>query len=67
MKKNELPAQKIDHRLSRKKNTAERNNKIKARFSELYEKKRMRLDDVISQLAEEFCLSPLTIERIISK
>lgn len=42
-----------------------RNVKLKERMNELYNKERLRYDDVISKLCEEFYLAPLTVQRII--
>lgn len=43
-------------------NTAARNERIRQRFNELYNKDRKRLDDVIELLATEFCIAKRTVE-----
>lgn len=52
---------------TRRKNTADRNKRIKARANELYNSDRKRYDDVITILAETFGLSCETIRRILKK
>ena len=42
-----------------------RNAKLKERMNELYNVHRLRYDDVISKLCDEFFLAPLTIQRIV--
>lgn len=44
-------------------NTEVRNQRIRERFDHLYNKERLRYDDVIDKLAEEFILAKGTIER----
>lgn len=51
----------------RKAMTQKRNQKIRQRFTRLYEKDRLRMDDVVLRLCDEFCLSPITIERILNQ
>ena len=43
----------------------ERNEAMSARFNQLYNEKRVRMDDVIEQLTREFFLSSITILRIL--
>ncbi len=40
---------------------------VVARFTELYQQQRLRIDDVIAQLATEFFLTPRTIGRILKR
>jgi len=42
-----------------------RNERIKARYCELYDTQRLRKDDVLKLLVEEFCLAERTILQII--
>lgn len=51
----------------RKRNTQRRHEKVRERCNELYNEKRIRWDDVIETLSEEFGISPATIERKILK
>lgn len=39
--------------------------KIQVRYKELYDVKRIRHDDVVIQLAEEFFVSAQTVERVL--
>ncbi|MBX3101086.1 MAG: hypothetical protein KF690_01100 [Bacteroidetes bacterium] len=55
------------HLSSRKEMTQRRNEKIFVRFRELYEKDRLRMDEVLRRLSEEYHLATLTLERIIHK
>lgn len=48
---------------TRMRNTEVRNQRIRERFDHLYNKERLRYDDVIDKLAEEFILAKGTIER----
>lgn len=43
----------------------ERNEAMSDRFNQLYNEKRVRMDDVIEHLSREFFLSPITILRIL--
>lgn len=52
---------------ARKRNTLLRNERVKARFNELYNLKRKRYDDCISELATEFNLATNTILCILRK
>lgn len=47
--------------------TIARHRKIQARFTELYDQERLRYDDTIKQLADEFCLSTITIYEILRR
>lgn len=51
---------------AREDNTKKRNDRIIARSKELHDVKRLRWDDVLQKLHEEFFLSKLTISRIIA-
>ncbi|GEM_PF-3844033 len=51
----------------RKRNTQKRYEKVRERCNELYNEQRIRWDDVIETLSEEFGISPATIERKILK
>jgi hypothetical protein len=42
-----------------------RNIVLRKRYKELYDIKRKRYDDVLEQLADEFYLTPATVNRII--
>ncbi len=48
-----------------KNNTRVRNNRIQNRFNQLYNENRMRYDDVINTLCEEFFLSKRRIETVM--
>lgn len=48
-----------------KRKTEDRNQQIKFRFYDLYEKERLRLDDTIKKVSEEFFLSEVKIVEII--
>lgn len=43
-----------------------RNRDIRRRLGELYERERIRLDDCIARIADEFYLSEATVERILT-
>lgn len=45
----------------------EKHKAICARFKELYNGKRRRIDDVVEMLCKEYFLSKITIERILRK
>ena len=45
----------------------DRNAKMYKRYKEMYDVKRIRHDDVLSKLADEFYLDEATINRIIIK
>ena len=47
-------------------NTIKLYRRIKARYTKLYDEQRLRHDDVIEQLKDEFCKEYLTIHRAIS-
>lgn len=49
-----------------KKRTAEKHKKLKDRFVYLYDKKHLRYDFAIAQVAEEFSYALSTVERIIN-
>jgi len=46
-------------------NLERRNETIKSRFDVLYNEERLRYDDVIKKLAEEFSLANSTIESVL--
>lgn len=46
-------------------NRIKRNERIKARVNELHEVKRMRIDDVFNQVAEELCISISTLKKAL--
>lgn len=48
---------------TRRRNTDAQNMRIRARFNQLYNQQRLRIDDVIKTIAEEFCLSVATVEK----
>lgn len=50
-----------------KQRTRKRHEKISKRFEALYNKQRLRFDDVVNQLADEFTLSPAYVERILKQ
>jgi len=50
-----------ENSMKRQLNILRRDAQLQARFIELYEKKRIRVDDVIKQLSEEFFLAERTI------
>lgn len=52
-------------KVAQKKRTARRNKKLKEQFEHLYNKKRLRLDDAIQKLCEDFFLAESTVQRII--
>jgi hypothetical protein len=47
--------------------TKKRNQKLVSRYNELFDVKRIRIDDVIKKLGDEFFLSKKTILNILSK
>lgn len=52
--------------LKKRKTNAERKHEaMRKRFTELHDKERIRLDDAVSKICEEFYLSTLTVERIL--
>lgn len=51
----------------RQRHTEEKHKAIRARFKELYDTKRLRIDDVTEQLSKEYFLAVITIERILRK
>lgn len=54
-----------EEKQKRQRTTDHRNQLIKFRFYDLHEKERLRVDDVIKRLAEEFYLSEIRIVEII--
>ena len=44
----------------------QRNASLKARYDHLYEEERLRFDDVINQLANEYFLMPSTVMKYLS-
>jgi hypothetical protein len=56
-------ADKMDKGIKKEKVRA-RNERIRSQVIELYDKKRLRLDDAIKQVADTWCLEPTTIEKI---
>lgn len=53
--------------LKRRENTRKRHEKVRERCNELYNQQRIRWDDVIETLSDEFGIAPSTIERKILK
>ncbi len=49
----------------RKQNFLARNSKIKARVNELYNTNRIRFDDAVKKVSEEFNLAESTIQKIL--
>jgi hypothetical protein len=47
--------------------TIEKYAEIQAVYKELYDSRRLRIDDVLQQLSERFFLSQTTVERILGK
>jgi hypothetical protein len=45
--------------------TTARHERIRARFLELFEETGVRFDDSVQRVADEFFLSPATVERIL--
>lgn len=45
--------------------TTARHERIRARFLELFEVQRVRFDDSVQRVADDFFLSPATVERIL--
>jgi hypothetical protein len=45
----------------------QRNNDMFKRYTDLYDVKRRRHDDVVKQLADEFYIDPETVGRVIRK
>lgn len=62
----ELTVERTKHDV-RKSNRAKRDERLKERYNELYNAKRLRYDDCIAKLAEEFILSPNTVAKILQK
>lgn len=50
----------------RKANVQKKHEAIRQRFNELYHQQRTRIDDVVTALSEEFYMSTVTIEKILS-
>jgi hypothetical protein len=51
----------------KKKNFAARNERIRSRFNELHNDRRIRYDDVMNTLALEFCLAQSTILKALKQ
>lgn len=51
---------------TRKANTQRRNDRVRGRVNDIYNRKRTRIDDVFKMVAQEFGLSEGTIRRIYS-
>lgn len=51
----------------RQSNTNLKHERIKQRFKELYDGKRIRIDDAVETLCKEFFLARITVERILRK
>lgn len=45
--------------------TIAKHRRLKERFKQLHDVERIRIDDVVQQLADEFFFSPATVERIL--
>lgn len=54
------------HIEKRQKNTIRRDNDIRARFKELYDEDRKRIDDCVKILCKEFYLEEFTINAILA-
>lgn len=52
---------------TRKRNTQTRYEKVRNKVNELYNEKRLRYDDVIKKVAEDFVMSERTIRNILKK
>lgn len=48
-----------------RKNTIKFYRKVKAQYAFLYNEKRLRHDDVIEKLMDDFCISNITVYRIL--
>lgn len=48
-----------------KERTRQRHERIRARFKQLYDVKRVRVDDVIEMLCDEYGYAEITIKRIV--
>lgn len=53
--------------LSQRVRKLQRNLALRQRFLELYDQRRLRIDDVFALLAEEFFLSPRTVARLLQE
>jgi len=47
--------------------TIDRHRKIQSRFKELYDQQRLRYDDTVDKLADEFCMSKITIYAVLRR
>jgi hypothetical protein len=52
---------------ARKAKYDQRNEAMRLRFAELYEQHRVRFDDCIDKLSQEFFLSPHSVRKLIKK
>ena len=61
------PQEEQEHRQKRqkKRHTEDRNDRIRFRFYDLYEKDRIRLDDTIQTISKEFCVSERVVTEVI--
>ena len=48
-------------------NTLKKYERIRQQFSHLYEQERIRHDDCIEKIADIWCMTPKSIEQILSK
>lgn len=51
----------------RQKNANLKHEAIRTRFKELYNGKRLRIDDVVEELCKEFFIAKITVERILRR
>lgn len=49
----------------RAQNTNTRHERVKQKVNELFNKERKRFDDVIAQVAHDFCISERTVKNIL--
>lgn len=61
------PQEEQEHRQKRhkKRHTEHRNDRIRFRFFDLYEKDRLRLDDTIKTISKEFCVSDRVVTEVV--
>lgn len=63
----QTPPEEQEHRQKRqkKRHTEHRNDLIRFRFYDMYEKDRIRLDDTIQTISKEFCVSDRVVTEVI--
>ena len=63
---NQTETGKQSRAITRRENRLKRDQQLIEQFKKLYQEHRIRIDDCIAQLAEQYCLSIKTVERLVA-